>query len=90
MKFYEIIEPYWALIKAPNEEEAIAEYVRVVADDDAENPLSEEIQELDRDFAVARFSRIRSEDGDEIPLAEVVAAIQKEGTEILAMDGSLL
>lgn len=90
MKFYEIIEPYWALIKAPNEDEAIEEYVRVVADDDVNQPLSEEIKEVDRDYAVARFSRVLTEDGGEVPLDELLASIRSEETSVLAMDGSLL
>ncbi|MES9726294.1 hypothetical protein ABWK34_18315 [Bacillus safensis] len=49
MKFYEVNEPYYALIKAKNDENAMTIYTDVVADDDG--GLSEEITEVTEAYA---------------------------------------
>jgi hypothetical protein len=90
MKFFEIHDPYYALIKAPNEAEAIQEYVKSVADDDELNPLKDEIGEVDRDYAVASYSRAKSEDNEDVPLSEILEDIRNERTMILIIDGSLI
>lgn len=55
MKFYEIHDPYYALIKAPNQDEAIKVYSQNVAEDDG--TLHEEIREVDRGYALVSFSK---------------------------------
>lgn len=89
MKFFEIHDPYYALLKAPNEEAAIQEYVKSVADDDELHPLKDEIGEVDRDYAVARYSRAKSEDGKEVPLGEILEDIKCDKTMTLIVDGVL-
>lgn len=90
MKFFEVHDPYYALIKAPNEAEAIQEYVKSVADDEDSQPLKNEIVEVDRDYAVARYSRSKSEDGEEVPLGEILEDIKNDETMTLLIDGNLL
>lgn len=89
MKFYEIHDPYYALIKAPSEEEAIKEYVKTVADDDDLHPLKDEIGEVNRDYAVARYSRTKAENGKEVPLREILEDIQSDKAMTLIVDGNL-
>lgn len=89
MKFYEVHYPYYALIMATNEDEAIEIYTDNVAED-YEGDLIDEIQEVSRDYAVIRFSRTKSEDGEEIDQVEVLATLNSEDSQVLVIDGALL
>jgi len=88
MKFYEIHEPYYALIKAGNKEKAREEYISKVADD--EGTVMQEMNEVDRDYAVARFSRAKAESGKDVPLEEILKQIKSDSVELLIIDGLLL
>lgn len=57
MKFYEVHDPYYALIKAKTKENAMTIYTDVVADDE-EGELAENIKEVTGLYAAAKFSRI--------------------------------
>ncbi|MDJ1631020.1 hypothetical protein QNN00_14380 [Bacillus velezensis] len=64
MKFYEIHDPYYALIKATDKADAEKVYIESVADtDDYENFQEEEIREVERDYALVMFSQIQDHDG---------------------------
>lgn len=89
MKFYEAHYPYYALIMATNEEEAIEIYSENVAEDD-DGSLIDEIEEVSRDYAVIRFSRAKSEDGKDIDYTEVLATLTSEDSQVLVIDGSLV
>jgi len=89
MKFYEVQYPYYALIMATDEDEAIEIYTDNVAEDH-EGDLIDEIEEVSRDYAVIRFSRTKSEDGQEIDQMEVLATLNSEDSQVLVIDGSLI
>ncbi|EDW22452.1 hypothetical protein [Bacillus pumilus] len=88
MKFYEVHDPYYALIKAKNEENAMTIYTDVVADDDG--GLTEEITEVTGTYATIRYSRVNGEDNKTIPVEEVLEHLTSEEEMVLIIDGSLL
>ncbi|WP_342467297.1 hypothetical protein NSS65_13380 [Bacillus sp. FSL K6-1006] len=88
MKFYEVNEPYYALIKAKNDENAMTIYTDVVADDDG--GLSEEITEVTEAYAAIIYSRVNGEDNNVIPVKEVLEHLTSEEEMVLIIDGSLL
>ena len=87
MKFYEFSNPYFALIKAEDEYDAIVEYNESVGDINDEK--LENVKEVSRDYSMALFSRVLSEDGNVIPIAEIVSDFQKEERMTLVVDGTL-
>lgn len=87
MKFFEVNNPYYALIKAEDVVKAMREYVKVVADDDG--TLSEEIRSVDRDYSIARYSRVKSEDGKEMSLMEILNDLNSDENMVLIVDGVL-
>lgn len=88
MKFYEVHDPYYALIKAKNEENAMTIYTDTVADDDG--GLSEEITEVTETYAAIRYGRVNGEDNKIIPIEEVLKDLTSEEEMVLAVDGSLI
>lgn len=88
MKFFEVHDPYYALIKAETKNDARCKYVDTVADD--EGMLIEKIEEVDRDYAVALYSRTKSEDGKVVPLVEILEDIKSNEAKVLIVDGALL
>lgn len=81
MKYFEIHDPYYALVKAETVEKALEIYVEQVADDDG--TLREEIKEVDRDYALIQFARSESED-------ETLDKFHREKSEVLLIESSLL
>ncbi|UWD95707.1 hypothetical protein NX081_11415 [Bacillus velezensis] len=53
MKFFEVSDPYYSLIKANTKEDAIKTYIEGVADD--EGNLNKEIQEVSLEHAVKAY-----------------------------------
>ncbi|MDN0040599.1 hypothetical protein QVO03_09985 [Bacillus aerophilus] len=88
MKFYEVNEPYYALIKAKNDENAMTIYTDVVADDDG--GLIEEITEVTETYAAIRYSRVNGYDNKMIPVEEVLEDLKNEIQMVLIIDGSLV
>lgn len=88
MRYFEIYDPYYALMKAKNEQEAIKEYVKYVADDDGS--LKDEIQEVSRDYALVKFSRAPGEDKVLLPISEVVDEFVEQEHEVMVIDGNLI
>ncbi|WLF28849.1 MULTISPECIES: hypothetical protein [Bacillus] len=88
MKFYEVHDPYYALIKAKNEENAMTIYTDTVADDDGS--LSEEITEVTEAYATIIYSRVNGEDNNVIPVKEVLEHLTNEEEMVLVIDGSLI
>ncbi|MHC1990253.1 hypothetical protein ACYF6V_03225 [Bacillus safensis] len=88
MKFYEVNEPYYALIKAKDDENAMTIYTDVVADDDG--GLMEEITEVTEAYATIIYSRVNGEDNNVIPVKEVLEHLTNEEEMVLIIDGSLL
>ncbi|QDS38138.1 hypothetical protein FPS98_15150 [Brevibacillus brevis] len=88
MKFYELHDPYYALIKAPDKNEAIKVYTEHVADDDG--TLHEEIREVDRDYALVSFSKGSTEDNEKVPIKEILDDFTKDGSAVLLISRELL
>lgn len=90
-KFYEVQDPYYALIKAKDEETAIHAYNDVVADfDKGINPY-EEIHEVPSDYAIVKASRAFDESsGKLMSVPEILEQLRSTESKVLLIDGSLL
>ncbi|PKG30868.1 hypothetical protein [Cytobacillus horneckiae] len=86
MKFYEIHDPYYALIKAENKESAKEKYIKHIAEDDG----SLDINEVSREYALAKFAQAPGENKKLIPVEEVVDEFLCQENEVLIIDGSLI
>ncbi|MFL1998519.1 hypothetical protein VYF65_004319 [Lysinibacillus irui] len=86
MKFFDFYNPYIALIKAENEEQAKEKYVEWVAEDKGDL----EFDEIERDYAIVKFSQAKSEDGELVPVNEILEQLQSDQPELLVIDGSLI
>ena len=88
MRFYEVIEPYYALLKAKNPDNAKAIYEKTV---EKVQPLTLdeqlEMQEVPVEYASAAYSRSRTTEASEIPLEMVVQALTSRTEMILVVDG---
>ncbi|MFK3811827.1 hypothetical protein [Bacillus halotolerans] len=91
MNFYEINEPYYALLKAKDEADAERIYNEQIADtDDYENFQDDEIREVERDYALIMFSQTKDEDGKLVSYTRISEDFNNPEIEVLIMDGSLL
>ncbi|MGM0971327.1 MAG: hypothetical protein ACQEWR_22545 [Bacillota bacterium] len=89
MKFYEVNEPYYALIKARNIERAMEIYNNDVTGDE-EKELAESIKEVTALYAATKYSRCTGEDNKTVPIEEVLEDLTNEKEMRLAIDGRLL
>ncbi|WP_369547018.1 hypothetical protein [Bacillus velezensis] len=91
MKFYEINDPYYALLKAKDEADAERIYIENVADtDDYDNFQDEEIREVERDYALVKLSQSRGVDGELASYTYISKNFNNPESEVLIWDGSLL
>ncbi|MCY8867375.1 hypothetical protein MOD76_19655 [Bacillus spizizenii] len=88
--YFEVSEPYYALIKADSGEEAEKIYNEFVADTDDYEDFQEEIKEVSETYALLRFSRTRYEDGTLMEISYVMEEFSKDESNVLIFDGSLL
>ena len=88
MSFFEVIHPYYALLKAKNPHNAKEIYTKIVG---RIQPLALdeqlEMKEVPVEYASAVYSRSRTSDAQEIPLDEVVQALSNRTEMILTVDG---
>lgn len=88
MKFYEVIQPYYALLKAKNPDNAKEIYKKSVEN---VQPLALdeqlEMNEVQVEYASAAYSRSRTKEASEIPLEMVVQALTNRTEMILVVDG---
>lgn len=91
MKFYEIHDPYYALIKAKDEADAERIYNEYISDtDDYENFQDDEIREVERDYALIMYSQVKGENGELMSYTYISGTFNNPDIEVLIMDGSLL
>lgn len=90
MKYFEIKTPYYGLMKAKTGEEAVNVYVETVADDDQDNPLIEEINEVDRDYALIKYAQATDEEGTIQSAEDILKSFNDGKASILGMDSSLI
>jgi hypothetical protein len=83
MKYFEIIEPYYGLIKANSEVEAQDIYNKIISDEG-------KVEEVDRDYALAHFSRSTGENREVITVNEILKDFNSEESLVLLVDGGLL
>lgn len=88
MKFFEVSDPYYALIKANTKEKAMELYTKNVADDEGE--LNEEMTEVGEIYAVMRHARALREDKELLPLEEALKEITSDDEMVLLIEGNLL
>lgn len=86
MKYFEVIDPYYALIKAEDKEHAKLEYNASVAGLDDIN----DIYEVPEDYALVRFSQTPGEDKKLIDPKTILEDFKSPDVCILIWDGSLL
>lgn len=86
MKYYEIHEPYYALLAADNEKKATEVYVKWVADDDG--TLKYNIKEVSRQYALGLVGDSVFQSKPELSVAEFVRDFDdRENTYLLFSRG---
>ncbi|MCY8810582.1 hypothetical protein P8907_20890 [Bacillus atrophaeus] len=88
MKYFEVSDPYYALIKAYTKEKAMELYTDTVTDDDGE--LSDEMTEVGQVYAAIQHGRAPGEDKEIMPFKQVLEEISNDEEMVLLIDGSLL
>lgn len=93
MKYYEFNDPYYALIQAENQEEALQKYANSIGEEsvvDLEEETLDTLKELSKEEAWETFIEGVSEDGKKIPLEEKKEYFNASGTEFLLIGGTVL
>jgi len=89
MRFFEVTQPYYALLKAKNPESTRQIYTKIV---EGVQPLTLdemlEMKEVPVEYASVVYSRSRTKEAREIPLDAVVQALTNRIEMILTVDGS--
>lgn len=90
MKFYELNDPYYALIAAEDKGEAVQLYIANVAGDSEEGPeIEEELKEVNHEYVLTKLRRTPGENGENITEEEVNQEINSEKSRAILIDGSL-
>lgn len=84
LKFYEFDDPYYSLVKAKDEKDAIEEYEFATAD------KPEGIREIDIFTALLLFSRSVSEDGKQVSIYKILEEFFRNERATLIYDPHLL
>src|SRR5690554_1113899 len=91
IKFFEFIEPYYALIKAKDYKEAVKTYIEMVAGEEDEfYELLEECKLVPELYATVKFCQAKGEDGESIKAEEIIKVLESDEPEVLLIDGCLL
>lgn len=83
MKYFEVIDPYYGLIKANDEIEAQSLYNKIISDEGT-------VKEINRDYALAYFSRSTGENGEAITVNEILKDFNSDESLVLLVDGAVL
>lgn len=86
MKYFYVSSPYFALIKANTETEAINKYTEEVADN-LNNEVNENIKEVSRDHALINFAYCAAKAG--LSSTEVLKEFEDEELSVLGVDANL-
>lgn len=87
--YFEVSEPYYALIKADSREEAEKLYNEFVADTDDYEDFQEEIREVNELYALLKLSRVKNEDGNLPEICDVMMEVVENKSEVMIWDGLL-
>ncbi|EGO6069886.1 hypothetical protein [Enterococcus faecalis] len=92
MKFYEIKEPYFALIVAENEKQCLKLYKDIVCDVEDEKEFFDDMKTIDKYEAFKMLAKSRIEDGGELGAEEAFNQLEnlEENGEVLLIDGGLI
>lgn len=91
MNYYEITNPYYALIKAKDTSKATELYIEQVAGDESEyDTLLNDMELVPEYYASARYARTVGEDRELIPLDEVLDDLASNEPQVLIIDSALI
>lgn len=92
MKFYEIKEPYFALIAAKDEKQCLKLYKDIVCEVEDEKEFFDDMKTIDKYEAFKMLAKSRIEDGGELGAEEAFNQLEnlEENGEVLLIDGSLI
>lgn len=89
--YFEIHEPYYALVKATSYPTAADIYIEEVAGDEMDKKeIIRSMKIVNRDYALISYAKGLSEDNVAIPIKEVVELFNDDKAKLLLIDGSLL
>lgn len=90
-RFFEFKEPYSALIKARDKEQAILLYQRFVADIERDhfNEFMETVSEISLSEAISQLKLSFGEDGKTISDSEIIRQLEDDEITILTVEVSL-
>ena len=82
MRYFEVTEPHYALLKAKNPESAKEIYTEVTK-------VNEELEmsEVPVEYASVVYSRRRNENHQEVPVCQIVQDLQSRTEMILSVEG---
>ena len=92
MKFYEIKEPYFALIAAKDEKQCLKLYKDIVCEVEDEKEFFDDMKTIDKYEAFKMLAKSRIEDGGELGAEEAFNQLEnlEENGEVLLIDGGLI
>ena len=92
MKFYEIKEPYFALIVAEDEKQCLKLYKDIFCDVEDEKEFLDDMKTIDKYEAFKMLAKSRIEDGGELGAEEAFNQLEnlEENGEVLLIDGGLI
>ena len=92
MKFYEIKEPYFALIAAEDEKQCLKIYTENVSDVEEEEIFYTEMRTIDKYEAFKMLAKSHTEEGDKTGAEEAFNQLEnlEEDGEVLLIDGGLI
>lgn len=92
MNFYEIKDPYLALIAAEDEKQCLKIYTENVSDVEEEEIFYMEMRTIDKYEALKMVAESNIEDGGKLGVEEAFKQLEnlKEDGELLIIDGGLL
>lgn len=92
MKFYEIKEPYFALIVAEDEKQCLKLYKDIVCKVEDEKEFFDDMKTIDKYEAFKMLAKSRIEDGGELGAEEAFNQLEnlEENGEVLLIDGGLI
>ncbi|MEC0552302.1 hypothetical protein P9D81_01230 [Bacillus haynesii] len=87
MKYYEIHEPYYALLAVEDEKKVAGIYVETVADDDG--TLKDSIKEVSRKYSLGCVVESALKANPEMSVSELIRDFDQRKNDCLLIDGSL-
>ena len=92
MKFYEVKDPYYALIAAEDEKQCLKLYKDIVCEVEDEKEFFDDMKTIDKYEAFKMLAKSRIEDGGELGAEEAFNQLEKleEKGEVLLIDGGLI